>query len=178
MSWKDPNQFASWDKLELGPHKLPGVARAAADCMRALELQKSNASDGAPINDNGYKNAPIDVVVTYLSEDHAKMKEIVDAIHPRTQGKFRAPLSIKLEQVNFLGINQVELESISHPKLNSNGTASVTFKFLEFVKDKPKPPPRPAVTARPSLPALPLFDPFAPSGIAAIEAGFASTEGF
>lgn len=176
MSWEDPNQFESWDRLILGKHKFPGVARAGGECIRALEVLKSNGLDGASIKDNGYEPAPIDITVRYLSADHKKVKEIVKDIHPRTKGKDRAPLAISLEQVNFLDINQVYLKGVSVPQL-SGGIGSITIRVMEYIKEKPAPKPKPPVSAGFTPPPLPLFDPFAPSGIAAIESGFASTEG-
>lgn len=164
MSYEDPAQHKAWDKLTLGTHEFPGVARASGECMRALKLQKSNASDGAPIDDGGYKNMPIDITVKYLSADHKKMKTIVDAIHPRTQGKNRAPLAVKLEQINFLGVNQVYIKSIGMPQISKTGL-SINFKCWEYTKDKPKPPPRPPVNTSSEFFSADPFDRFAPSGI-------------
>jgi hypothetical protein len=176
MTWEDPNQFKTWDTLKLGKHTFPGVARAGGECLRALEVLKANGLDGASIKDNGYEPAPIDITVRYLSEDHKKIREIIKDIHPRTKGRDRAPMDITLEQVNFLDVNQVYLKGIGAPTLN-DGIGSVTIRVIEYLKEKPAPKPKPAVSSGFGTPALPLIDPFAPSGIAAIEAGFASTEG-
>lgn len=147
MSWDDPSQYSAWETLVLGPYEFPGLASAPGGvCSRLIEVLKSKEADGAPLQDNGYEPEEIDIMIRYLSAAHARMREIVTNIHPRTRGPDRAPLAIQLEQINFLGITQVSVVKVSAPRIN-DGVAEFFITVIEDSgarKKADKRSPRPA----------------------------------
>lgn len=136
MSWEDPTQYAAWERLVLAEYTFPGLASADGVCARDVEVLKQRDADGAPFKDNGYEPAEMDIEVRYLSRDHDRLREIVTALHPRTQGINRAPLSVALEQINFLGITQIYLLDISAPQIQ-DGIGSVKLRVLEYMEPTP-----------------------------------------
>jgi len=178
MTWEDPSQYAAWERLVLAEYTFPGLASADGVCARDVEVLKQRDADGAPFKDNGYEPAEMDIEVRYLSADHERMREIVTALHPRTQGINRAPLSVALEQINFLGITQLYLLDISTPQIQ-DGIGSIKLRVLEYMEPTPAAKtkgPRGAKTSAPVTPDFGLFS-GGNSGTAAIDQAFADTEG-
>jgi hypothetical protein len=178
MSWEDPTQYAAWERLVLAEYTFPGLASAEGSCHRDVDVLKQRDADGAPFKDNGYEPTEMEITVRYLSKDHDRMREIVTALHPRTQGINRAPLSVALEQVNFLGITQIYLKEISTPQIQ-DGIGSVVLRVLEYMEPTPAAKTKAPRGVKTTVPATPDFGLFSGgnSGVAAIEGAFADTEG-
>lgn len=134
--WEDPN--TDWEKLVLGGVLWPGiVVDIDANVERKLDVKKSKGQDKATIKDEGYRPAPIKVVLMiFTREQWVELQAILPQFHPRQQGGTRTPLQIAHPAVNLLNIDSVYIRKISSPKVDGpkGGPALITIELLEFVE--------------------------------------------
>jgi len=182
QAWEDPGQFSSWDTVIIGTHTFPGIARATLTSggERDVEVLKAKGNDGAEAEDNGYVPAAFDITIKYHSNDHDTIRSIVEDLHPRTNGIDRGPQGVDFEQLNFLGVDQVQIINISPPIIGTDRFGQVVISVLEFTQPKKRPKKKAAVGVGISPEERFVnFETYSGGliGVDAIEAGFQSTEG-
>jgi len=138
--WHDADGF-TWDRLHLAGETWPGLwVVTGQGVSRKLDVKRVKGSDQATIADEGYNPSKMTLNGTiWTREQWRDLQKLLPLIHPKRKGGSRTPLQIIHPQANFLGVDNVYVESIGNPDLDrSTGIMTISIGVLEWVP-VPKP---------------------------------------
>jgi hypothetical protein len=135
--WDEPE--APWDRLQLGPHVMPGIWEiTSGECARQVDHKKTKDKDGARIHDMGLLPPRLSARGRMVTvEDWEMLQQIMPDIHPKKKGGIKFPLSIFHPAVAVLGVLQVYVERIRPPEIK-DGVLEISLDMIEW-SDQPKP---------------------------------------
>ncbi len=114
--WMDDTaEGAAWNFCWLGDDLLPGRSVVSAEGpTHDIDVQKSKGSDGANLEDNGFKPGSCTVELTiFTSEQWDAWLQVLPHIDPQKPGALTRPLQITHPEPNLLGIQSVTVQKIS-----------------------------------------------------------------
>jgi hypothetical protein len=146
--WDEPE--APWDRLQLGPHVMPGIWEiTSGECARQVDHKKTKDKDGARIRDMGLLPPRMSARGRMSTvEDWEMLQQTMPDIHPRKAGGIKFPLSIFHPATALLGVTQVYVERIRPPEIK-DGILEISIDMIEW-SDSPKETKVKKKTAAPS----------------------------
>jgi hypothetical protein len=135
--WEEDSE--AWDRLILGKTILPGIWKVEFSLKREIDKKKAKGVDGARFKDLGYLPAELTFTGQFISAaDWKAMQTAMDAIHPRTAGGVRNPLSIEHPKTRFAKIDTVYITEVDAPDLDERGVLTISIRALQWVPQPKK----------------------------------------